>query len=46
VSNLTGVNIGDLAPGFCRAIWFRRESTASDELDQEAWELKCSFDSV
>ena len=42
----TGLSIGDLAAGNCRAIWIRRSATNSAALDNDGGTIKCEGDTA
>ncbi len=46
LSDGDGVQIGALAPGYCRAIWFRRTATGTVGIPTETWDIDFSFDTV
>ena len=40
----TGLSIGDLVAGYCRAIWVRRSATNSAALDSDGVTIRCEGD--
>jgi hypothetical protein len=46
VTKGTGVSVGDIPAGYCRAIWVRRTAAASAALDNDSVELSFSGDTA
>ncbi len=43
-SKATGLSLGDLAPGYCRAIWVRRTAANSAALNNDGVTISCEGD--
>lgn len=42
----TGLELGDIAPGYCRAIWVKRTTTNSAALDEDGVTIRCEGDTA
>ena len=42
----TGLSVGNLAAGYCRAIWVRRSATASAALNNDGATIRCEGDTA